>query len=98
LCGHDILLLTLLGSASEQDYQALSIASKVDAIAGAPVDASLKHPATHRFHFRQIALRDPFQRRSYFAGGQNIDVVEPDGKGLSALGVLICNEFKHTVW
>jgi hypothetical protein len=61
----NIVLLTLLGAAAEQDNDPFSVFSEVNPVAWAEIDAAFKDPAADSLYIREISQSQTIKGRCY---------------------------------
>src|SRR5438309_1873177 len=72
-----LVLLALLGAATEQDDHAVAILAKIDSVAWAEVDLPLEHARTDALHVRTVAGSPLVQRRRNLRRRRRVEAVEP---------------------
>src|SRR5579862_5021464 len=53
----DVLMLAFLGTAAEQNDEAVSVLAEINAVAGPEIDAALEYAGTDTLDVREVALR-----------------------------------------
>ena len=72
----DVLGLAFLRAATEQNHKLIAILAKIDAIAWAEGDASLRYALPYWLHVAKVAGLDPRKRGSYLQGCDRIELVK----------------------
>ena len=70
-------MLAFLGTAAEQNDEAVSVLAEINAVAGPEIDAALEYAGTDTLDVREVALRQTGQRRRHFGGSLRAQAVEP---------------------
>jgi hypothetical protein len=85
----NVRLLTLLGSAAEQNHKPIAVAPEVDAVAGSKVDPKLQHATSHTSHVRKIAVLESRHRDCHFCCAGLVEPFEPLTERASASAIQI---------
>jgi hypothetical protein len=94
----DVLLLTLLDAAAEQNNQPLAVFAKINPVAGAEIDSQFKHTGTNTFNIRDITHGEPGYGGCHFRGCRCIQSVKPNLVKVAALPVEIFSDLNHSLW
>jgi hypothetical protein len=78
-------LLPLLGTAAEQDHQAVAVLRKIDAIARPVIDPAFEQAGTDSFDGRKISSGEPNQCRCDLCRGFRAQPVKPDAERAAAV-------------
>ena len=88
----DIALLSLLGSAGQQDDDRLAIAPEINPIARTKIDPALQHTFAHAFDVGEIALLHAGKPAGDLGAGRRVQFREPLGEGfLTARGDVVAD-------
>ena len=93
--GLDILLLTRLGSTTQEDDQGIAVPAEIDPIAGARVYPTFENTGTHALRVGEVALFHPDQRRRHLGRSLSTKAVEPSGIRTAAFGVKVLPDLNH---
>jgi hypothetical protein len=85
----DVLLLTALGAAAQQDDEIVSIPPEVNSISRTKVQADLQNATSDTFDVRCVALFEAGEGHIDLRGCLCIETVEPVFEGAAARGVFI---------
>ena len=87
--GLDILLLTRLGSTTQEDDQGIAFPAEIDPVAGARVYPAFENPGAHALSIGEVALLHPDQRRRHPGRRLRVKPIEPSGIRAAAFGVKV---------
>ena len=89
----DIVGLTLLGAATEQDDEGFAVLAEVNPIAWAPINFEFRNAVPRRFDVRKVTSCDLFQSRCDLRCGRRIQPGEPSPEGAFSLFVDVLADF-----
>jgi hypothetical protein len=76
--GADFLRLAFLRATSEQDHQTLAVLAKIDPVTWAEIDPLFEQAGSDAFNVREVAAREPGQRRRDFGRRLRIEAIKPN--------------------
>ena len=91
----DIVGLTLLGAATEQDDEGFAVLAEVNPIAWAPINFEFRNAVPRRFDVRKVTSCDLFQSRCDLRCGRRIQPGKPSPEGASPLYVDVLANFNY---
>ena len=93
MCCSDVDLLTLLGTASEQDDKRVAVLTAIDPIAWAEIQPQLKHSSTHTLCHREVAAFDSIKRNRNPRPCAIIELLKPSLEGIATQPIDVLSKF-----
>jgi hypothetical protein len=91
----DIVLLALLCSARQQDYERIAVATETDSIAGPEVEPAFEHAFADGFNVGDVTLLQPGNGARDSRSRYRVQFRKPLGDGRVALDREVVAYFRH---